>query len=409
MALLGLCMILVSTPLMALVSFVIIVRAPSKIRIYLPLIVLTFAFIAYCYEPTYSNDLSRYFNSLERLKTVPFSEAFSWANDGLVVKNLLFWLIAKTHDKHILPALVIGCLYGVTFYISADSIESRYENLWKVLMIQIMLLPIYLATSNVRNMLCFALLELAVYRDAVQGKKNIITTLLYILPCFIHMTGIIVVLVRFMVILFHRHFRLGLISTAVIPTFVSVIYSRLGTFHFSGNIGKILNRIIWKSYASLATSSDYAQSMQQSGYVNACMAVVFVASVCLILLNYQYLDRVNKTGKDSRYYNLSIFSLVFCAITCIWILSGAVKYWIFEVAVVISSGPVISYYIRKWSEVRKFSRILLCSIVAMAVLRAGLELYFISGRIDLRDYGERLATSNIYTVIFNLFRTLFSN
>ena len=94
MALLGLCMILVSTPLMALVSFVIIVRAPSKIRIYLPLIVLTFAFIAYCYEPTYSNDLSRYFNSLERLKTVPFSEAFSWANDGLVVKNLLFWLIA---------------------------------------------------------------------------------------------------------------------------------------------------------------------------------------------------------------------------------------------------------------------------------------------------------------------------
>ena len=94
-----------SVPLSFLISGIGIVKAPNKYKRWLWLYILAFAILAYSYMPTYTNDLMRYFSMLEQCKNLPFSSAFNWADDGLVVKNFWFWCVGKIDEPHLIQAI----------------------------------------------------------------------------------------------------------------------------------------------------------------------------------------------------------------------------------------------------------------------------------------------------------------
>ena len=107
-----------------------------------------------------------------------------------------------------------------------------------------MVIPFYHAYSNVRNVSAFALLAVAVYRDMVKKKRTVITYLLYIIPCFIHMSGIVIVLFRAEIPIIRKFPYLGITSTLVIPTVIIKSYSVLQRIQFPGYVGQIVNRAI---------------------------------------------------------------------------------------------------------------------------------------------------------------------
>lgn len=382
-------------PLCSLIVVIMAIKAPNSFRKHFLLYALVIGMMAYCYEPTYEIDLSRYFYQLDYCRTIPFSQAFTWAKDGFVVKNLLFWIISRLGDNHILPLLSMTTIFGVATYICIDSTKESDIRPFKILAVQLMLLPLYNTLSNVRNVVAFALIILAVYRDLVYKKRNIITILLYILPCFIHMAGLAMVLIRMILPLVKKKPYLGLILTLGIPTASIALFERVGHVNFPGNLGKIVSRAIWKAYSSTVNTSDYAATIRESGYFKACRIVMF--PVCLILL-LVVIQQLRSDRKEYREYKT--FCGILIAITMIWIALGTVKYWVFAFAVIIASGPVLGTFY-DWYEENRYlkSQLMRFSLILLMFARWALEMYFISSRIILKDYFSCALSCSLWMII----------
>ena len=373
---------------------VVILKTPRSFHKYVWMYALTFGMLAYCFNPVYEIDLSRYFGQLEYCRTVPFSRSLSWIDDGLIIKNLVFWLVSKTGDNHILPLLSVSTVFGVSGYISISALDERKNDLWKFLLLQVMLLPLYYIVSNVRNISAFSLLIWGVYRDLVNKKRDAFTFALYILPCFIHMTGFVLLLFRVSIVLLKKYPYIGLLLTLGIPSASIALYENVGRPDLPGNIGKIISRAIFKSYASTVNSSEYAVRIHEGGYYNFCRFLMFV--VCGIIL-IMILSQLRDVG--CRYREYKLFCGLLCAITLIWIVLGTVKYWVFAFAVIVSCGPVLADFrrdrrIKKW--VRQLFRLIIPGCMCIRFL---LELYYVRRRVDFVDFSMNVLTTSIYVVI----------
>ena len=79
-----------STPLGIYALIVGFLFAPSKSKHYVFFLGLAFGLIAYCTTPLRTIDITRYFQQLESIRDLSFSQAVNWADDGLVIKNIYF-------------------------------------------------------------------------------------------------------------------------------------------------------------------------------------------------------------------------------------------------------------------------------------------------------------------------------
>ncbi len=389
--------LLLSLPLAALFCGFIITRAPSKFRLFLPAFISIFFILAYCYEPTYENDLARYFVMIDNCRHLPLRDAFSWGNDGLALKNFIFWIVAQLGDKHLMPAISTSTLYGVSAYIACDTCQNK-KVLWRVLLVQLMLLPFLEVVSNVRNVMVFALMILAVYRDLCQKKRDIATLLLYLLPIFIHFAGIVIIGLRLALFIVKKHPVIAAILCVGIPSAAIYAYN---TFYslirlVPGNIGLILSRALHKAYASSVNTSDYAVSMRESGYFNVCRFVLCIAMIGLLILCWDY---VKRRGQESEFVT---FTVLIVAITIVWIVLKTVKYWVFGVAATIVMPMVVSYYFSNYRNLSLRLRLCVMGIASAAFLRFVLELYFMSSRIYWGDFIINSMTYNVYYIFLKV-------
>lgn len=384
-------------PVTLMLAVIVSAASPKTFRRCYVLYALAWGMIAYCYHPTYEMDISRYFLQMDYCRRLPFSEAFTWGNNGLIVTNFVFYLISMTNDYYILPLMSMSLVHGVYAYICADASKGTDLDIWKLLLFQAALIPFISTLSNVRNVSAFAMVVLAAYRDFVKGKKNLITIMLYILPCFIHIAGGVLVAFRVCVSLVKRYPYLGFASTLGIPAVSIAAFERFGRVSFKGSMGLILSRAIRKAYSSALNSSSYARSMNTSGYVRSCRAVIFV--VCIVLLCLLVSQLVHH---KTRYREYWIFCGLIIATTMLWISIGTVKYWVFAFAMIISCGPILIEFERDPS-VTKLKRQCVNIIFVLAVCaRFGLEVYYVSSRIDLNDYIGNFFTSNLWLIIGNV-------
>ncbi len=233
------------TPLGVLCLILALVLAPSKARKLVPFIGLTFGLIGYSFVTNRAVDINRYFSTLDGIREIPVWQALNWTDDGLFVKNLIFWIISQTGDNNLLPFCSLFLIYSIGSYIVIDSCERNgVTKVWLPLLMLIFLIPLYYTYSNVRNVTSFAMISLAVYRELIEKKKNLLTVMLYVLPIFIHLSGIVLVLFRISVIFIKKKPLLGFVIAVGIPTIVSWLFQNYGEIAIGGNIGIILRRAI---------------------------------------------------------------------------------------------------------------------------------------------------------------------
>lgn len=223
-------------PPLLLFSIVFIWKNPTHWRKYIWMFVLLLMLLAYSFVPTPNADLSRYYSAVEKAGTHSFIEAvFGTKNglyDGLYIINAVFWIVAKTGCKGLLPALSVAVVYGVAFYVTCDCAE-RYEKTdwirW-LLTIQFLLLPFYNIINNIRNVIAFALVVLAMYRELIQNKKNVVTYLLYLIPCFIHAFALTAILIRILSGVIKKARIIGILLVVAGSSAIEFLYSNIGAF-----------------------------------------------------------------------------------------------------------------------------------------------------------------------------------
>ena len=171
---------------------------------WIPIILVTvlLSFLAFKMMPNYTDDLSRYFSALEAFRAGGKETLHRYIEDDRFgwktyrVAAYYFYYISKLNNNHFLPAITIFIVYGLgflTIYRAAKRFEVNKVYLFLAVFFFISTYWFYDTASGIRNGLSFAIAFACAYYHLVERKNIVLCYVGYILACFIHSAGILVV------------------------------------------------------------------------------------------------------------------------------------------------------------------------------------------------------------------------
>lgn len=267
---------------------------------------LFFAALAYWFIPNHEMDLTRYFLQLSIYKNLSWSNFITviLPRNTLFIQEIMFFLISKTNNFHLLPAIVIFITYFLTFYMITNysnrkSIESK--KMMGIIFFIVCVLPFPSLVSNIRNILAFVLFIYAVYRDLEEKKRNFLTYSLYLIPIFIHISAVALLIARLLLPVYNKSNRKAIIAGVIMSTtFLTGIVSNFIQNSFLGD-NRIISAFFNKANNYVNnTESGYAQYLEKSLVMNLQKAY-FVGVVVLILATIIMINRYSKSYfKDNK-------------------------------------------------------------------------------------------------------------
>ena len=164
------------------------------------LFTLVIAFMAYSSYYGNGGDIKRYYDIMRGME----GKSFAWAHENgfyknTILTNFLFWAIAQTGNYQLLPMFASSFTTIASFYIISR--EQRITNVSScaicVYFLQIFAVATLAAIlSGVRQTMAVSLFAVAVYRDFIEKKKNILTIICYLLTCTLHVATLFFLLIR---------------------------------------------------------------------------------------------------------------------------------------------------------------------------------------------------------------------
>ena len=338
--------------------------------------------VAYNYNPVGHPDLTRYFVQIETAKQYDFMQYNNWMGDSLFVKNLFFWAVGKLQMPKLVPAITTTIVYGCSFYITCDFAEREglINIIFETIVLQFCLLPFVFIVNNVRNVAAFALISLAVYRDLVQKKKNIVTLLLYILPCFLHKTGFVAILIRVLSLYIGRYLFVLLFVAAMLPTIVRYLFKYYLFFAKFGPVGILISKSILTAYRATISTSDWAITSMNSRVSITTKYIDYI--ICVLLIVIVLLLNKESNLKSRNYLNYVKSVAVITIATNIF---RTPVYWRFFALAIISAGPAILIATAKAFSKEKYFRIIYLLLIAFAMAFFGINIYGSRVNIDYID------------------------
>ena len=335
---------------------------------------------------------------LERFENVSFREAFQISSDGLFVRDLLFWLIAKTKNVHLLPAVTTSMLYAVCMYIICDSARrmNKEKYIAVVMAFEVLIIPYFNIVCNIRNVTAFALISLAAYRDLVQRKRNLITIVLYIAPCFLHKTGFILLILRLLVIIFERYMALSLAIIAGLPFVIDFAYSHVSWIRGGGYISRVIRLLILSAHNYLYDDSDYAARLRSG--TSIIRLTVFLLIIVLAYYCFRYVFRIKK----AEYREFITFGFTLCVMTVACAVFDTPAYWRFAVAAYICCSPILLIALSGENKEIAMSRTMFFLLGATAILRFAMSLRYNWTRMDFDSFALKALITNAYTIVYDV-------
>lgn len=374
-----------------------LIRYPFNWKFFLVLFIYSVFVFSYIITPAYENDLTRYFQIIDSIRNLSLGGAAAKMNDGLPVENLLFWIVARIGDNHLLPAVSTSVVYGITAYVTLDYAQNEgfLEDAWLVLLLQVLQYSFFSITNNVRNVFTFSIVVLAVYRDLYKKKKDVLTILLYLLPCFMHKTGAVILMLRIMVRFVKKALPLVIGIILFLPSVIIFLYSNRSRITMGGVVGRLLRKIVSSAYNYLSGTTDYADTVSGSTGQALIRMIVMLTILILGVLCYLY----NNTCQSG----LNTFCFLLCAVVLATNVFKTPAYWRFAAAAVIASPPAVFWAVRHRDHM---IRLVLTGYYGLAVCRFLLDVLFARSRINFVDFLASSFTSNAYTITAKVVRCL---
>lgn len=169
------------------------------------LLTVVLSVLAYFCEPLKTDDLSRYYNTLETLRNVSLSGYFDLQRDGYAnfdavpVCGLYFFFISKLGNNNLLPAITIFITYGSMFLVI-----WRFAQRYKVSKLYMFVAVLFLLStywyydtcSGIRNGLAFNVCMFCLYFDLIEEKNKLLCWIGYFVALGIHSAAIIMLALR---------------------------------------------------------------------------------------------------------------------------------------------------------------------------------------------------------------------
>ena len=375
-------------------------HAPCKWKQVLPIYIYSLFVLAYCYTPleTSNADLLRYFQRIDLLREFSLSEAIEFMGDGLYVENFLFWLAARLEMPYLLPALTTSTVFGIGAYITCDlSTEETSAHLWKILLIQFIMIPFFTVANNVRNVFAFSLVILASYRELEKKKRDFWTFALYIAPIFSHKTGIVLLIIRLLIPVFQRAIPLTLGIIVGLPFLIQSSYEHINWWNRSSFLGRTFFKLIRSSYIYLVGDSAYAERVRNSLGAALTRYIVLFFFLLILILFLRMLRRKRRLSSfESMGYLLCVLSLA-CNVF------DTPAYWRFAAAAALAMQPALYSFYRKELFSSRMTSTLKWLLSLYLPIRLGLAIIRLSS-INWIGTGTRLMLTNFFSLLATVIR-----
>ena len=221
----------------------------------------------------------------------------------------------------------------------------------------------YAITNNVRNVLAFCLIGLAIFRDLYQGKHDWKTFLLYLMPITLHQSSIVMILLRLVLLLPGNYKVVSILVASLIMPITDILYKVTASWASSGNlILSIVRNMLYKAYWFYRNhNSEWAIAVANSGSHRLAKAVYITMAVILCLAIYIYQKRLCK--QDQEYLNSSrkkytefVFYIGVLTIACAPM--PMPEYWRFASAfLALGGGVFVSIYAKHGTFPYRLSKI----------------------------------------------------
>lgn len=169
-------------------------------KFYSLLLVFNIAIIGYYSIVPETHDLTRHYLELHSLIGKSLKEVLDQSiTDPLIIKNIWFYLISKTGNFDLLPFTAIILTYYFllrdTYYLGKKEFMTKGV-LFIIAIFLITWYPLERPLSGVRYYVAITLFIHGLYREYVEGKRNLVTYSLYVMPLLLHYGIIILFLIR---------------------------------------------------------------------------------------------------------------------------------------------------------------------------------------------------------------------
>ena len=335
--------------------------------------------VAFSMHPITDGDLSRYYAwSLDYAKQPP---SLLFANTEYDQKFIimLFWVAGKTGLLALIPTMSILTVYAIAFWIICDSAKTL--NIKNSILVQYVILAVALLqfdaiASNVRNVMAFAIVTLAAYRDLFKKKRNAITLLLYLLPCGLHLTAVVFILVRISLPLYKR-FRLLSIATILSAP---LIISKLFLVRFLFVKIPFLYALIDKAYRYffIFYDTEWIEKVKNSGFESSKKLIFFLIFIVLLSLSVTTYHKVQKWNQE--YMDLFAYTEISILLTLVSMYIPVPTYFRFSIVTLMLFSIIFFYVIQHTHK------------------KGGMILLIYAGYINITIYGF---LAQVYHFYFN--------
>lgn len=326
--------------------------------------------LAYFYVPKEDTDLVRYLDYVESMATYSFGKALNrdlYREGGLYIFNFFCWIFNRLNIPNMVPALsifIIFYLFLKITYKSAIIYEVKNKNIVFYLIFGLLFLNFYSLVNNVRNVLSFAIIAYAIFRDVIEKKRDMWTFVLYVCPIFIHTTSIVIILIR-LLSLFPKIVKIIAMCVLLIAKPVlTLIYPSALSWSESNFIFKIIKRIVIKGYQYFNdTTSEWGQILANSLTQKITKLIVLILLVLfgimlvkILVENKKKKNAGNQIGDTNRIFEVTLFISAF-VLVCLDTTMGI--YWRFALLLIIIGSPTIFAFSKnKFKSV--FQLLLIC-------------------------------------------------
>ena len=282
----------------------------SKVIFFFFLLFLTI--IAYFYAPAPEADLYRI-----QIYAIDFSK-YSWSEFfSLLMKNqiglsstpisaILYRILGLTGNVKLISAFSCAFTYGLVFYVIFK--ESKRLNVSSYSLFFVVLLMFSMdyympVIATIRSYLASVLIFFNIYLENKNGKINIINLLIYLVAILTHSIGIVLVIIRFISLIFQKSYKL----THKIIYLMIIFLTSIFLFSSADNLLiDLINRFSY--YSSSNDSYSYAWE-----YI--CLFIMLFIQ-CSVLYTLHNKKRILKNFKLDIYYDISKFCAIILILFC---------------------------------------------------------------------------------------------
>lgn len=270
-------------------------------------LVLALSVMAFYVKPLETDDLLRYYNSLDLLRKKSLSGYFDLQRDGygnfdaVPVCGLYFFFVSKLGNNNFLPAITIFLTYG-----SMLLVIWRFANYYKISKLYIFVGTFFLLStywyydtcSGIRNGLAFAVAMFCIYFDLVEKKK--IFCLGYFVAMGIHSAAVILLGLRLLTEI-NMRLRLKILNA------ISLVGIFFGSYIIEF-LGKIFNNSFFEVLLEKTAINKVRVISFTSGVTILSIVLLLAVIIMCIYMNYRInMDDVKNVESINYFFILLLF------------------------------------------------------------------------------------------------------